>query len=259
MEEECSKQGYTVLYGNTSDDPQKDLTYTTAFLSKGVDVLVIIHSNAATPAQQKKLLELAHSTNTPLLAIDREFTDTSITTISVDRFSGAYEATKHLIQLGHTRIGCVTGIGNSNRESQRLLGYQKALHEFDIPYDEKLVYNGDFRAESGRSAFSSLWSQGITAVFACNDMMAMGIYLASRRANVNIPTDLSIVGFDNVFFSEYIYPPLTTVAQPLEEIGYEAAKQALLMASSKHCQPRTVLLQTSLIERESTAAPKIQI
>ncbi|MDD3402581.1 MAG: LacI family DNA-binding transcriptional regulator [Hespellia sp.] len=258
MEEECSLHGYTVIYGNTSDNPKKDLTYTTTFLSKGVDVLVVIHSNISSLKEQKKILELAQSTNTPLLSIDREFEKIDVSSISVDRFSGSYQAVKHLTDLGHTRIGCITGTNHSKRSSQRLQGYKQALSDAGLPFEDELVYSGDFHVESGSDAFFYLWNQGVTAIFACNDVMAMGVYLEARRANIDIPRDLSVVGFDDIFFAKYIYPPLTTVAQPITEIGYEAAQQALSMASSTHASTKSTILKTSFVLRESTAPPNIR-
>lgn len=253
IEEESALQGYTVLYGNTSDDRKKDMEYLKVFLGRGVDALIMVHSHAFSMEDQNKLWKLVQSSHTPILAVDRSVFLPQVPAVMVDQRMGGMAATQHLIQLGHRRIGCITGPKYVNSSTERAFGYRQALESAGIAYDPKLIYHGDFRPQSGAEGLLPLWKQGITALFVCNDMMAMGVYQACQKEGIRIPEELSVVGYDDIFFIEYLYPPLTTVRQPVAEIGKEAAKQIIAMINGQEVGGKSTLFQPELVVRGSTA------
>lgn len=252
IEEECASYGYTVVYGNTSDHINQDFEYLSSFLARGVDGLIFIHSNSFGEENQKKLLEMTENSNTPVLAVDRSFHSPKIPSVIVDQYAGGYEATKHLLDLGHRKIGCITGPENVNNSSERLRGYRRALEDAGIPYNPALVITGDFHAPSGSLAVPVLLKQRVTGIFACNDMMAIGVYQACRDMGISIPKDLSVVGFDDIFFSQYLDPPLSTVYQPVTEIGKEAARQVIAMINKDYTPGKKTVFLPSLNIRESS-------
>lgn len=180
-----------------------------------------------------------------------------ITTIAATNYRGGLQATQHLIGLGHRRIGMVCGAWGSVPNDERMAGYLIALSSAGIVHDPTLVAAGDFRYEGGLVAGRYLLSldDPPTAIFAQSDEMAMGVYEAARRLGVSIPGELSVVGFDDGFAAQYSAPPLTTVRQPLEQMGATAV--VALNDMLAHRVPHPMELETKLVVRASTAtAPR---
>ena len=163
-------------------------------------------------------------------------------------------ATRHLIECGHRRIGCVAGKQSFHVTMQRLNGYKKALEESGISYDPDLVYFGDYTMESGYEAFSYILGQKVTAIFSMNDEMAFGIYRAARLYGVSIPEDISIIGFDNVPFADVMQVPLTTIGVPVIEMGKKLGEKVVELIDNKEkLKEREEILYTPrLLVRGST-------
>ena len=163
-------------------------------------------------------------------------------------------ATRHLIECGHKRIGCVAGKQSFHVTMQRLNGYKKALEESGISYDPDLVYFGDYTMESGYEAFSYILGQKVTAIFSMNDEMAFGIYRAARLYGVLIPEDISIIGFDNVPFADVMQVPLTTIGVPVIEMGKKLGEKVVELIDNKEkLKEREEILYTPrLLVRGST-------
>jgi LacI family transcriptional regulator len=164
------------------------------------------------------------------------------------------EATRHLLALGHRRIGFITGRMDIACSHDRLQGYRDALEEVGLPYESELVLQGDYLQPSGFQQARKLLSSPYppTAILVSNDMMAFGALEAARVAGLTVGQDISIIGFDDIFLSSQMYPPLTTVRQPLVEMGEVALDMLVALL-----QGRTVLnlrreLPTELIVRETT-------
>ena len=163
-------------------------------------------------------------------------------------------ATRHLVECGHTRIGCVSGTAEFSVTAQRLEGYKRALKEADIPFDEKLVFRGDYTLRSGSRALSYLLGQNATAVFSFNDEMAFGLYQSARQYGISIPGDVSIVGFDNVPFSDVLEVPLSTIDVPTEEMGKSMARELVrIIRENDRGERRTIMYEPALILRGSVA------
>ncbi len=167
----------------------------------------------------------------------------------------AFEMTNHLISLGHTKIGFIKGHPDHKVSQQRFDGYCRALKSGGIKLDDQCVQEGFFTFQSGEEAARRLLSLSSppTAIFASNDLMAAGVFKVASQKNINIPFELSVAGFDNAPISEYIWPSMTTVKQPVRE----KAAQALLMLISTirniEISNRHVQLNDNLVIRESTA------
>ena len=191
----------------------------------------------------------------PLVFVGASAHEKNICSVSLDDEKVAYEATRHLITLGHTKIALVTGPMEEDCSQDRTEGYRRALQEAGIAFDETMVVEGDWSATSGQSALLSFIEQGRvpTAVFAQNDRMAMGVLRAARDANIKVPSQLAVIGVDDMPLSSYFDPPLTTMQQDIPRIGREATRMLLDIIQKKTTEPRELKLSAQLVVRRSTS------
>ena len=190
----------------------------------------------------------------PIITMDQYDFECRGVDVLFDYKKGSYMAVKHLIECGHRRIRCVAGKENFYVTQQRIEGYREALEENGIHYDPELVYYGDYTMKSGYEAFPYIMGQKVTAIFSMNDEMAFGIYRAARLYGVSIPEDISLIGFDNVPFSDVMQVPLTTIGVPVEEMGRFMGERVIDMINDKElCQKREkVWYRPKLLVRAST-------
>ncbi|THV24432.1 LacI family DNA-binding transcriptional regulator [Glycomyces paridis] len=183
--------------------------------------------------------------------------DDRVTSVGATNWAGGVQATRHLIDLGHTRIGFVGGPPGSVFGRERLHGYREALETAGIRAEPDLAVWGRYDAETGGTAAAALLdlADPPTAVFAANDTMAIGALREARSRGLRIPQDLSLVGFDDTFSAAWTDPPLTTVRQPLRQMGRVAARTVLELADGKVPDSHHVQLATGLVVRDSTAPP----
>ena len=178
--------------------------------------------------------------------------------VGAANWQGARAATEHLIALGHRRIGTITGSrGGLLCNRARLDGYRAALEAAGTAEDPALIRHGEFEYRSGMAAARQLLDLGDppTAIFAFSDYIALGVYEAARIRGLSIPHDLSVVGFDDLPAARWASPPLTTVRQPLQDMGWLAARTVLNLARRKAPESPRMELATRLVERKSTASP----
>lgn len=247
----CYSYGYNVLYGCTHDMAQRDTEYLNIFLDRNVDAIIIIPSKSIDEHLQE-IQKILIRTDTPLVVLDRKLDIDAGTTIVVDQRLGAYLATQHLISLGHRSIGCVTGPKNVYSSIERLNGYQAALMGADLPIQEDLIFEGDFQTESGMEALPYLLGKGVTAIFAFNDMMALGVYKQASHYNISIPDNLSVVGYDDIFISDFITPPLTSIEQPVKKLAEETVAQVMNAIQGKSKRNEAIVFEPLLKVRGST-------
>jgi LacI family transcriptional regulator, xylobiose transport system transcriptional regulator len=183
--------------------------------------------------------------------------DDGVPSVGATNWHGGLSATRHLLELGHRRIAIITGPSHALCSRARLDGYRAALDAAGIPIDAALVRDGKFELEGGRANAADLLAlpDPPTAIFALNDGMAIGVYHAASQAGVRIPQDLSVVGFDDYSLDAWLVPPLTTVRQPLSDMGAAAARMVLELARGDELRSRRCELATELIVRSSTAPP----
>lgn len=183
---------------------------------------------------------------------------TEVVSVSSANWRGGVQATEHLLGLGHVRIGLAGGPSNSSAARERLHGYRSAHEIAGVPIDEALVLSGAFTWEAGVAMTSRLLGLPAppTAIFAGSDATALGALEAARAHGVRVPEDLSIVGFDDTYAAMSSAPPLTTVRQPIYEMGRVALRTVLGLARGAVPDSTHVELSTSLVVRESTAPPR---
>ncbi len=190
---------------------------------------------------------------TPIVIIARDIPEFRERCIYIDNFKAAYEATLHLIQMGHREIAHVSGKADHADAKLRLQGYTKALEDAGIPFREELVVQGNFLPQSGLLAVETLLTlgQSFSAIFCANDQMAMGVRLALYRRGIRVPADISLVGFDDQPTSAFMTPPLTTIKPSATELGKSAATYiSNLLKNVAHPLPKP---QYELVVRESVA------
>lgn len=182
----------------------------------------------------------------------------TIPSVSARNAAGAYAATKHLVDLGHTRIGMIGGPEHLWPTQTRISAYLSALEDAGLPRNAELIRYGNFKTDGGMAAAAELLAlkDRPTAIFAGSDQQANGTYEAARRRKLRVPDDLSVVGFDDLEYSQWTTPPLTTVRQPLHEMGITATRMLLQLMSGRAPRSTRVELPTELIVRESTAPPR---
>jgi DNA-binding LacI/PurR family transcriptional regulator len=214
--------------------------------------VIVVYSDHT--AQQQAQLA---ASGIPLVALDPTGQPLHSTpSVGATNWSGGLSATQHLLELGHRRIAIITGPTGYLCARARLDGYRAAMDAARVPVDERLVRVGRFCVEDGLTLGADLLRlpDPPTAVFCGNDLQAIGVYEAARGAGVAIPRQLSVVGFDDIEYAGWCGPPLTTVRQPLAEMGAAAANLALALAAGQRPAQTRIELATTLILRGSTAA-----
>ncbi|MEV5740331.1 LacI family DNA-binding transcriptional regulator [Microbispora rosea] len=178
--------------------------------------------------------------------------------VGATNWSGGMAATRHLLDLGHRRIAMLSGPTQWPCCRARLDGYRAAMDAAGVPVDPELVRVSTLYVEGGLRDGAELLRlpDPPTAVFCANDLQALGMYEAARRAGARIPEDLSVVGFDDLSFTQWAGPPITTVRQPLVQMGAAAARMVLALAQGERLEQHRVELATALVVRESTAPPR---
>jgi LacI family xylobiose transport system transcriptional regulator len=182
----------------------------------------------------------------------------TVPSVGAGNWSGGLSATRHLIDLGHRRIAIITGPPQMLSSRARLDGYRAALDTAHLPVDPELIREGDFHVEGGlRHARKLLRLPGPpTAIFACNDGTAVGVYQAADEAGWRIPRDLSVLGFDDLLPAPWMIPPLTTIRQPLTEMAAAAANMVVAIARNQPPSRTRLEVATELVVRGSTAPPR---
>jgi LacI family transcriptional regulator len=252
IEDHGFASGYITVLGNADAHPERERRYVETLIAKQVDGLIL----ASTLHDAGELERLFAAVRTPVVVVDRDLELPGVDVVLADNEQGGYLATRHLLSLGHTRIGCITGSSELVPSAQRAAGYRRALAEAGIESDHALTKRGDFNYGGGRRATAELVDSGATAVFASNDLMALGALGALASRGLRAPEDVSVCGFDDVFPAAIVSPSLTTVRQPLRDLG-RAAVDILLarIAGEAPAEPARRLFPTELVVRESTAPP----
>jgi LacI family transcriptional regulator len=194
----------------------------------------------------------------PLVVIDPiDLPRTRVTSVGATNFAGGVAAARHLLSLGHRRVAYVGGSPTAACSQARMGGFRAAMEAADVPVPDGYVQDGLFRYQDGIDGMAALLALQAppTAVFAACDEVAAGVVEAARAHGLRVPEDLSVVGFDDTQLARYGAPPLTTVRQPLREMGAVALRTALRMAAGEELDSHHVELATELIVRKSTAPP----
>jgi LacI family transcriptional regulator len=244
------ERGYTMLLCTTDFDPEQEERYLRLLRAKHVDG-ALVDGLVLPPERIARFVEDGF----PIVCLDRDVDSPAVPLVQVDNRTGARIATEHLLSLGHRRIAHITG-APARISEERLLGYQAALADAGIAPDSSLVAMGSFTEAGGYEAMRTLMAiaQRPTAVFAANDLSAIGALSAVSAAGRSVPGDVSLVGFDDVRLSRYTSPPLTTIRQPAGKIARRATELLLGMIAGRPPRKLRHPFAPELVVRDSTAS-----
>jgi LacI family transcriptional regulator len=249
--ETCSNHGYFLMLSMVTAEREQDF-YERVLLGRHADGLIMLSSDVDDP-----ILPLLIRDETPLVLIGRHPYLPDVSSVDVDNVEGASTAVRHLIGLGHRRIATITGPLYMAGAMDRRDGYKQALAEAAIPIRPELIVEGDFTQAGGYGRMRSLLalSEPPTAVFAASDPMAAGALRAIHDAGLDVPSEVALVSFDDLPLASVLTPPLTSVHQPLYELGATAAELLLARLEQSGEQPPThARLKTHLVVRQSCGA-----
>jgi len=238
VEDTANKNNFNVILCNTDDKLKKERTY--------LQILGTAH------IKDKSILELEKK-KFPYILVSRNIEGLDKNCIIVDDIEGGMMATEYLIKLGHRRVAHITGPLKTRSALNRLKGYKLALKKYEIEYRDELIGEGDFRIKGGYQVtkrFLKL-NEPPTAIFAANDLLALGAMQAIQKKNFHIPEDFSVIGFNDIKLASFVYPTLTTIRQPMLEMGELAVKMLLRIIEEGEFNQRKEVLESKLIFRES--------
>lgn len=250
-EEAARAAGFAVLLGNSDGDPEREEAYFDQVSSGRADGIILLTGIAPSAyAHGRRPLP-------PLVTVLERLQGHDAPVVRVDHRLGAADATRHLTDLGHRRIAHIAGSKHAASSAHRIAGYKDALSAAGIAYSEELVQAGDFSMDSGVVAMERLLAleNPPTAVFAGNDEMAFGAMTAAHKQGLQVPHDISMVGFDDQKTAAFYIPALTTVNIPRQELGRRAAQELMERFGGRE-SAHEIVLPTRLMVRESTAEPR---
>lgn len=249
IDAEVSRAGYDLVLYTTHREETKEAGYIASLTHGATEGLLLV-----LPRSPGSSLDTLRAHNFPFVLIDHQGINDQGPAVGATNWQGAFDATEYLIQLGHKEIGFIAGTLDLGCSRDRLAGYEAALRTHHIPYRADNVAYGDFFQPSGFSGAQALLTRldRPTAIFASNDVMAMGVMEAVRVCGLRVPEDVSVIGFDDIPQSVLTYPPLSTVHQPLEKMGQVATQMLLDMLNNPEKRASRIELPTKLMERGST-------
>jgi LacI family transcriptional regulator len=242
--------GYSVILCNWDLAEEKLKAYLDVLISHKVDGVILINFDME-DILAKAVLERILTKNIPVVLANTEIPMSTVDQVMVDSYRGGYLAGDYLLRLNHRRIGCINLC--SSYETARIVGFRQALREAGIELTAEDLAFGNGRYDSGHKAMQELYQRrpDLTAVFAFNDLMALGAMNALLTQGKHVPEDLSIIGYDDIFYASAFEPALTTIAQPITAIGQECIARLLERVQQPDKQPSQVTLPVELIERAS--------
>jgi LacI family transcriptional regulator/LacI family repressor for deo operon, udp, cdd, tsx, nupC, and nupG len=249
VEDAAQGEGYTVILGNSDEDEAKQGHYLEVMRAELVDGFILPPLSDRDAA----VAELVR-TGIPEVCVDRRLAKPPVDLVVLDNVRGAHDATEHLLEAGHRRIGFLVGRPRVSTSRERLEGYRRALEEWEVEADASLVQPGGVRSEGGAAAAAALLdlAEPPSALLAGNSALALGALEEIRRRGLRIPGEVAMVGFDDAPWAPVTSPPLTAVRQPAYEMGRRAMELLLRRFREPRGSTTTVMLQPELIVRGSS-------
>lgn len=245
--------GYSIFLCNTNEDPVKEQSYLDILTRRGVDGLLMFGARSSAGV----LSEVVHD-GIPIVAEDSPAQHSNTTVIDIDNVYGAASATRHLLELGHRRVGHLGGPQQRLAAVHRVEGYRQALEEAGLDYEPRLVLRCQPSIRSGyHGAIQLLEGEKPTALFCYNDLMAVGAMVACKQLNLAIPADVALVGFDDIAMASLVAPALTTVRVHQYQIGRQAGELLLERLAGGEAPQKRVLFPVELVVRSSCGARRL--
>lgn len=249
IEDCCRRTDYSVFLCNSDDDPERQSRYLQTLLERRVDGLLL----AAAAGEASVLANRLAAARVPTVVVDRAIPGLAADLVRVDHEAGARHAVEHLLGLGHRAIACLSGPSEFEVSRARVAGWRLGLAEAGITPAPGWLLEGDFSAPAGHALARQLLALGeVTAIFASNDLLAIGALRAAAELGVAVPAALSVIGFDGIDLGGYAYPALTTVGHPIRAMGETAAGVLIERIAAGPAGCREVVLPAQLLMREST-------
>lgn len=242
------EHNYSVLVCNTEIDGTRTMKYLNLLREKQIDGIIL-----ASETLKEEYYDILESARIPVVLVSSQSGRQDVPFVKVDDKQAAYDATRYLIDRGHRDIAMISGTkGDPIAGTPRVEGYRLALHDYGIEFAEDLVQYGDFLYESGCEAMKSLLQQKrpFTALFAASDEMAIGALSEASRRGIRVPDDISIIGYDNLRLSRMMTPALTTVHQPLNEMGKLASEKLISMIETGEAAASSIVTH-AIMERQT--------
>jgi LacI family transcriptional regulator len=242
--------GYNVVLVNTHQDPDLEETLIKSLLSREINGVLLTRVS-----DESKIVTKIVERNLPIVVIDRAFEHENVSNVVLNNQRAGYVAGRHLLDLGHRRLACVTGPLKITLSRERLRGFQIALAERGVELPGSHLFEGDFMFETGVGAVRSFRERGAlyTGLWAMNDLMGFGALRALHEAGVAVPGQVSVLGMDDYEIAEMVTPPLTSVHYPIKELVEKAMELLVSQITSKDIRSETIVLEPSLTLRRSTA------
>ncbi len=252
IEQTANDHGYAVFLANSNASAEQERKVVQALAERRVDGIIVTSSRVGSD-----YLPMLAQLNVPMVLVNDQYPGEFVHSVMIANEDGSRAATEHLIDLGHRRTAYVGDRSGYQTETERLEGYRQALRAAGIEFEAELAVQGDGRPEGAAEAMEALLklAEPPTAVCCYNDMTALGAMRAIRARGLRVPEDVSVTGFDDLFFAEYLEPPLTTVRQPMRRMG-EMAMENLLKLMSGEDSVAQVKAEAELIVRGSTGRPR---
>jgi DNA-binding LacI/PurR family transcriptional regulator len=251
IEQVLEAETFTFLLGNSDGRPDRERVYLETLRSEGAAGFITVPSQS-----EPELYRELQAAGLPVVTLDRAAPGLSVDHVTVTNQEGARAAVHHLLRLGHRRIGYVGGPPDLNVARERLAGYEQALQEAGLAADRSLMRAGDFQQAGGLAAAQGLLDlpSPPTAIFVANNLMTLGAYQALHERGLRIPSQVAVVGFDDMPWATALRPPLTAVMQPTFELGKAAAQLLMARLRDPRRPFRRVVLETRLLIRGSCGA-----
>ncbi len=249
IEHVISREGYFAFNADTRYDIAREKKYISRMLEKRVDGIITFSTNESTHTLIKKAKQLI-----PVVSVQSQFRDTD--SVNTQDAKGAYKAVEHLIQKGHKNIAIIVFDYDNLTIKSRIDGYIYAHVNYKLPVNKEYIFKVKFCADAGYEMTNHILDKHpeVTAIFGYNDKLAVSSYMAIHDRGLKIPDDISIVGYDNTEMASIVTPKMTTVAQPMYEMGVRAAELLMTRIKEKNlkAEPKLIVLPLELIERKST-------
>lgn len=252
IDRELERSNYDLILYTSHRRPDKESFYVNAIASGMTEGLLLV-----APQGPADYLDALQKQNFPYVLIDQVDITENGNFVEASNWQGAYDATSYLLELGHTRIAFIKGAVTVRSALDRLEGYKAALANYEIPAREDLIIPGNYQQQTGYESTKKLLQNRHsvpTAIFASNDLSAFGAMDAARECGFKIPDDISIIGFDDIPQAALVYPKLTTVQQPLDQMGQVAVKMLIELIENPDHPSQSMRLPTQLVIRDSCVA-----
>ncbi len=250
LEEFANQHGYSVILATSQAVPAREISVVKSFQSRRVDGIIVASSRVGSSYSQ-----LLADTRIPVVLLNNQHPDEFNYSVRIDNRKGTFEATNHLLSLGHRKIAYLGDRFGLNSDTERCAGFQQAMAEAGAAVEARFLLTGDGRMKGAMDALGSLKGNWPTAVVCYNDLTAVGVMVAAKQMGISIPGDLSVVGFDDIQVAELLTPALTTVRQPKWELGMRSMALILQILRGEEAE-KSVILPGELVVRDSTASPR---